>query len=143
MADEYIYTISPSTQEVIVKQPVTSLSEAKRILENSQRAFEIWRQVPLAERITILRQVMAEIQAKKALLGRELTEQMGRPIQYSEKEIETMSKRADYLFDICEKSLGSIPGIPEEGFKRYVTKEPKGCCLLVFAWNVSAVTIRR
>lgn len=118
-------------------QAVTTTAEANRVLKASRIAFESWKKTSLSERVAHLRKVMAEIQANKELLGRELTAQMGRPIQYSEKEIETMEKKAHYLFDICENALGLSPGTPEQGFKRYVTKEPRGCCLLVFAWNVS------
>lgn len=76
------------------------------------------------------------IQERKHDLGRELSEQMGRPIACSHKEIETMQKRADYLLDIAEESLRDIAGRPEAGFKRWIKKVSVGPTLVVFAWNV-------
>jgi hypothetical protein len=47
-----------------------------------------------------------------------------------------MQKRADYLLDMAEEALASLPGRPETGFRREIKKIPVGPTLIVFAWNV-------
>ncbi|KAL1625878.1 hypothetical protein SLS56_007117 [Neofusicoccum ribis] len=105
------------------------------IFLDSQDAFLEFRKTSLSWRKSLVEKALSIIHDRKELLGRELTMQMGRPINYSTKEIDTMQKRAAYLLNICRKALADIPGIPEAGFKRWISKEPVGPCLLVFAWN--------
>ena len=69
-------------------------------------------------------------------LGYELTTQMGRPIAYTAKEIDTMQIRAKYLIRIAEGALEDIPCEAESGFRRFVRKVPIGPTLIMFAWNV-------
>lgn len=132
-----IQTISPSTNKVILTTPSTSVADAKLIAQRSQDAFKAFRQIPFAERKAIVTKALNIIQERKMDLGRELTDQMGRPIAFSHKEIETMQKRADYLLETAEESLASLPGKEEEGFRRWIGKVPAGPVLIVFAWNVS------
>lgn len=141
MAESTIRTISPSTNTVVCEVPATSLAEAKSIAAASEKAFLQWREVPLEKRRVIVERALAIIQERKMGLGRELSEQMGRPVAYSHKEIETMQKRADYLLDTAAGALADIPGREEAGFKRWIKKAPVGPVLVCFAWNVSPDTI--
>lgn len=136
MADTTIHTVSPATNKVILHTPSTSIEQAKNIAKDSERAFHEFGSLSLAQRKAIVVRGLSLIQQRKESLGRELTEQMGRPIAFSHKEIETMQKRAQYLLDISEESLASLPGLPEVGFKRWIKKVPVGPTLIVFAWNV-------
>lgn len=138
-----IKTISPTTNKVICERPETTLDEARDIARRSKAAFQSYHKLPLADRRAIVTKALAIIQDRKMELGRELTEQIGRPIAFSHKEIETMQKRADYLLEIAEESLASLPGrIKEAGFKREIKKIPVGPTLIVFAWNVSTCNAR-
>ena len=137
MAETTIRTVSPSTGKVIFETPSTSIDEARRIARASQDAFSTFSTLPFPERKAIVARGLDLIQQRKHDLGRELTVQMGRPIAYGHKEIETMQKRADYLLDTAEDALRDLPGRPEAGFKRWVKKVPVGPVLIVFAWNVS------
>lgn len=136
MAADEIRTISPSTGEVIFEGQGATLPQIKDVVQRSTAAFETFKSIPLAQRMEIVRKALEIVQRRKVQLAEELTEQMGRPIAYSVKEIETMQKRADYLLASAEKSLEDIPGTAEEGFKRFVRKEARGPTLVVFAWNV-------
>lgn len=63
---------------------------------------------------------------------------MGRPIAYTPKEVTTAVKRGEYLLKISDEALKDTPGEEEQGFRRWVRKEPVGTVLVVFAWNVSS-----
>lgn len=79
------------------------------------------------------------MEREKDTLARELTEQMGRPIAYTAKEISTAVTRGEYLIKMSGDALRATPGQPESGFKRYIKKEPIGVVLIIFAWNVSII----
>lgn len=136
MGDQ-IKTLSPSTNKVIVERQGATLAEAKKVLNISTEVFQSWKQTPFTQRKEIVNKALALLQQRKDLLAEELTLQMGRPIAFGAKEVETMQKRADYLMAIAEPSLQTLPGQAEEGYRRWIEKEPFGPTLIVFAWNVS------
>ncbi|KAB8253411.1 Aldehyde/histidinol dehydrogenase [Aspergillus flavus] len=134
MVDQ-IRTLSPSTNKVIFEHPGTSLDEARAIAQASENAFQSYKQLSLADRKAIMVKALNIVDANKETLANELTAQMGRPIAYCTKEIDTMRKRADYLLSIADDSLKNLPGQAESGFRRFLKKEPLGVTLISTAWN--------
>lgn len=138
MAAEIITTISPSTNQPILSRNAISSSEIALLPKTAAQAFsQFARLTPLSERQKIVKKALQLITAKQDVLARELTEQMGRPIAYTAKEISTAVARGEYLLKISDECLQDTPGEPEKGFKRYIRKAPIGPVLILFAWNVS------
>ncbi|OJJ50626.1 hypothetical protein ASPZODRAFT_137781 [Penicilliopsis zonata CBS 506.65] len=135
MAQNQIRTLSPSTNKVIFEHAGTPIEEIRRIAKASKDAFLSYKKLSLAERKATIQKALDLIEERKERLAHELTAQMGRPIAYSVKEIETMRKRANYLMRTAEDALKEIPGEPESGFRRTLKKEPVGPALIAFAWN--------
>jgi acyl-CoA reductase-like NAD-dependent aldehyde dehydrogenase len=131
-----IRTLSPSSGKVIFEHPGASLEQVGQIAQAAEDAFRTYKLLPLAERKAIIVKALDIIDANKETLAQELTDQMGRPISYTAGEIDTMRKRADYLLELADESLKSVPGKAESGFRRYVKKEAVGPVLLATAWNV-------
>lgn len=116
---------------------VTTIDQAKDIVTRSNHAFQSYSRLPLATQRDIVIKALALIRSRKMELGRELSEQMGRPIAFGHKEIEIMQKLADYLLEIAKEALATLPGRPEDGFRRYIKKVPVGPILLVrFCWSL-------
>ncbi|TPX12995.1 uncharacterized protein E0L32_006640 [Thyridium curvatum] len=130
-----IKTISPSTNQVVCETPSTSIEQAKQIVKSSQDAFASFSALSLSQRRAIVEKGLQLIQERKEGLGRELTTQMGRPITFASKEIETMQKRADYVLETAATALADLPCKPEQGFQRWIKRVPVGPTLIVFAWN--------
>lgn len=136
MAD--ITTISPITQEAIAKHASLKTSEFPAILSAAETAFRSFKKTTLSERQQIIRNFCKLLLENKDELAREITEQMGRPIRYTPKEIETAVKRAEYMLKISDEVLKSR--VVDDG-KLYVSREPVGVIMVVFAWNVSGIGI--
>jgi len=136
MALERLSTISPFTNRPVVERTGLSDAELEALPATAAAAFDAYRQVPLADRQAIVRKALDLLAAKKDELGRELTEQMGRPIAYTAKEITTAVARGQYLLKISDEALADTPGESEHGFTRYIKKQPVGPVLILFAWNV-------
>lgn len=132
-----VRTISPSSGKVIFEHPGQSLDQIGQIAQASEDAFRAYKELSLAERKAIVVKALEIIDANKETLVKELADQMGRPVSYIGGEIDTMRKRANYLLDLAEDKLKSVPGQAETGFNRYVKKVPVGPVLLATAWNVS------
>ena len=137
MATEIITTISPSTNEPVLTRKGLSDSDAALLPVLSAQAFNSFRITSLEERQAIVRRALKLILQKKDVLASELTQQMGRPIAYTAKEITTAVARGEYMLKISSDALKDTQGEAEEGFTRYIKKVPIGPVLILFAWNVS------
>ena len=133
---EVLTTISPSTNEPILTRNGLSDSDVALLPAISTQAFNDFRLLPFEERQAIVKRALKLISDKQNVLAKELTEQMGRPIAYTAKEITTAVTRGEYLLKISRDALKDTEGEPEQGFKRYIRKAPIGPVLIMFAWNV-------
>lgn len=137
MSVEKITTISPITNQPILTRNGLTDADIQSIPEIATRAFESFRRTSLAERQQIVKKALKLLDERQDALGKELTEQMGRPIAYTPKEVTTAVMRGEYLLKISDETLKDTPGEAEKGFKRYVRKVPLGPVLILFPWNVS------
>ena len=140
MSTEIITTISPSTNEPVLTRRGLSDSEAALLPVSSEHAFNRYCITSLEERQAIVRRALKLILHKKDVLASELTQQMGRPIAYTAKEITTAVARGEYMLKISSDALKDTQGEAEEGFRRYIKKAPIGPVLILFAWNVGGFT---
>ena len=136
MSVEVLTTISPTTGEGIITRHGISAAEIEQIPETATKAFQAWQKTPLKDRQIIIKKALSLLAGKQDELAQELTEQMGRPIAYTGKEIATAVKRAEYLLKISDDALSDTPGEEESGFTRFIRKAPVGPVLIIFAWNV-------
>ncbi|KAL9126651.1 MAG: hypothetical protein Q9217_004327 [Psora testacea] len=132
---ETLVTISPSSNKPILTRNGLSDADIALLPAISTQAFNSYRSTSLEQRQAIVRKALQLIEARKDVLARELTEQMGRPIAYTAKEITTAVARGEYLLKISGDCLKDTDGEPERGFRRYIRKCPLGPVLILFAWN--------
>ena len=137
MSVETITTISPITNKPILTRNGLSDVDLKSIPETAARAFDSFRRTSLEDRQAIVKKAMKLLSERQDALGKEITEQMGRPIAYTPKEVATAVMRGEYLLKISGETLKDTDGEPEKGFKRYIKKVPLGPVLILFPWNVS------
>ena len=135
MAEETLTTISPTTNQGILTRKSPDAAAFAQIPKTAQQAFLSFRQTPLADRQAIVKKALQLISSKQDELALELTEQMGRPIAFAAKEIQTAVARGEHLLKISSQSLADTPGEAQEGFQRYIRKVPLGPVLVLFAWN--------
>ena len=139
MSTEILKTISPTTNQPVVTRNGVSAAELESLPIVAKKAFSCFRKTSLSVRQAVVKQALTILSNKKDELAKELTEQMGRPIAYTAKEITTAVKRGEYLLKISDDALKDTDGQLEKGFKRYIRKCPVGPVLIIFAWNVSKV----
>ncbi|KAF7561272.1 hypothetical protein G7046_g2871 [Stylonectria norvegica] len=134
MADT-IRTISPSTGEVIFECQGPPLEEVHAMIDQAQISFLEYRKTSLDQRKAFISKAIDLLAGQREELAAELTTQMGRPIAFTGVEIDTMHKRAIHLLNAASDALADLPGQPEAGFRRWVSKEAIGPVLIVSAWN--------
>jgi acyl-CoA reductase-like NAD-dependent aldehyde dehydrogenase len=137
MSTETITTISPSTNKPVLTRKGLSADGLLRIGEAAQKAFKAFRKShpSLESRQSIVKKALEILDSRQDALAKEITEQMGRPIAYTSKEIATALLRARYMLRIAPEALAPTPGDSETNFKRHIEKLPIGVVLVIFAWN--------
>ena len=135
MDTEILTTISPATNTPVRTREGPTAEGLRQLPKTAQAAFLKYRKTPLSERQKIVKKGLQLITEKRHELAKELTEQMGRPLSYTEKEINTAVARGEYMLKISSAAFKDSPGEPEDGFQRWITKYPLGPVLIIFAWN--------
>ncbi|KAF1965230.1 betaine aldehyde dehydrogenase 2 [Bimuria novae-zelandiae CBS 107.79] len=141
MSVETITTISPVTNKPILTRNGLSDADVLSIPETAARAFDSYRRTSLSGRQAIVKKALKLLNERRDALGKELTEQMGRPIAYTPKEITTAVARGEYMLKISDETLKETEGEAEKGFKRYIKKVPIGPVLILFPWNYPYLTL--
>lgn len=141
MSVETITTISPFTNKPVVTRNGISAEALDLLPTKATESFEGFKKTSLKQRQDIVKKALKLLSDKQDVLAKELTEQMGRPIAYTAKEVTTAVKRGEYLLRISEDTLKDTDGEAEKGFKRFIRKVPVGPVLILFAWNVSGFSL--
>jgi acyl-CoA reductase-like NAD-dependent aldehyde dehydrogenase len=126
---------------VLVERSLASDRDIEAALANAVAAQRKWRQVRVGERVAIVRRMVDWCVAHADPIGKELTQQMGRPIAYTPNEIRRgFQERALYMCSIAEEALADVRVEPKAGFERFIRREPLGVVLVVAPWNYPWLT---
>ena len=133
-------TISPVDNTVLLTTPYASESDIEKTLRFGVKAHQEWRHSSLMERATICRQALTFFEKNAAVIGDEITRQMGRPVRYSAGEIAGLLERGHHMIDIAEHSLADLSFGDKSGFKRFIRREPLGLVFVLAPWNYPYLT---
>jgi acyl-CoA reductase-like NAD-dependent aldehyde dehydrogenase len=131
--------VSPVDGSIYAERPFADDAEVAAAVSRARSAQDDWAHVPVAVRS---QQVLAFVEA---LLGMndeivpELAWQMGRPVRYG-GEKGGLEERARYMAAIADRSLMPFMPPAQEGFRRYIKREPLGLVLVVAPWNYPFLT---
>ncbi|MBI3352128.1 MAG: aldehyde dehydrogenase family protein [Nitrospirae bacterium] len=135
MALPPLKVINPYDQEVVCELSWDEGNLLNKKIADARHAYEIWRHVPIDERIRIIRQGLERFRSNAGKIAKDITVQMGKPLQQARREVETFFERAEYMISIARESLAPdiLPSI--EGFHRRIEHAPLGIVLNIAAWN--------
>jgi acyl-CoA reductase-like NAD-dependent aldehyde dehydrogenase len=127
--------ISPVDGRMYVERPAASPAEIELALQRADIAQNLWRAVPVTERVAIMERFCSEFETRATEIAEELSWQMGRPIRYAPNEVRSTVGRARYMTSIAAAALADLEPTPQPGFRRFIRREPLGVVLAVAAWN--------
>jgi len=79
--------VNPATGEAFTKAPAADAAQLDQAVDAAARAQKLWRQVPIEERKTLLRQAAKKIEAHADELGALFMREQGRPLAMAREEI--------------------------------------------------------
>ena len=118
-----IVCISPIDGREVARRQSASPSEIEQVLKDARAAQKIWRDVPLAERMSKLTAFVDSLLTMSAEAVPELALQMGRPVKWG-GEFRGVEERARHMIKIAPESLAPHMPHPKEGFTRFIEKTP-------------------
>ena len=138
---EKITVINPATEEIIEEIEVASLEKVKEAVANARKAFPIWSNMLLDNRIEWIKKLIPLIKAKKEELALTITKEMGKPISLSIEEplrvINTINFYVDNIKDFLKEEV-VYEGKDE---KDVIVYEPLGVVAIITPWNYPLNTV--
>lgn len=133
-------TISPIDNSVYAERAYADSQQIESALKQATQSQQAWKTMPIKQRAAICLKAVEAIEANTDKIAEEITWQMSRPIRYTAGEVAGFAQRARYMIDIAEDKLKPIHPAPEEGFTRYITREPLGVVFTITPWNYPYLT---
>jgi acyl-CoA reductase-like NAD-dependent aldehyde dehydrogenase len=133
-------TVSPVDGQVYVERRLAGPAQVAAALGRAVTAQPEWRRTPLEERVRLIHLFVDRMVAKREAIAEELTRQMGRPIRHSPGELGGFEERARHMTAIAGPSLADIAIPDNEGFHRFIRREPLGVVFVVAPWNYPFLT---
>ncbi|WP_313113680.1 NAD-dependent succinate-semialdehyde dehydrogenase [Aequorivita sediminis] len=111
-----------------------SKKEVLEIIDNADKRFYSWREVPFNKRQKLMLAAAAEMRSNKHEYAEMMTLEMGKPISQAEAEVEKCAWVCEYYAENAENHLQNKV-IKTDAYKSYVSYEPLGVVLAVMPWN--------
>ena len=126
---------NPANGEIVFEIPLLSEDVVPERIEKAHQAHLQWRETSLDDRIDAIQQFIGAIQNNSENIAKEITLQMGKPLEQAKGEVSGLIQRAEHMCAIAPEVL-STETLPElAGFHRMISREPVGVVLDIAAWN--------
>jgi len=140
MKSTVLKTISPIDGSIYVERPLATNHQIANTIAQAKKAAKQWANTSLKERRQICEKALQYMDDNRAAIAKDITWQMGRPIKYSEGEVNGVLERGRHMISIAETTLQDIVPNPKEGFQRFIRKNPVGLVFTVAPWNYPLLT---
>ncbi|HSB57618.1 MAG TPA: NAD-dependent succinate-semialdehyde dehydrogenase [Nitrosopumilaceae archaeon] len=130
-----IQTINPATEQIIGEYESLSEEQVNVEVNHSRMVYEkIWKKFDLSERAKLLRSLSSMLVQRKMEYATVITNEMGKPISESIKEVEKCAWVCTYYADNGKKFL-ERERIQTDAKDSYVQFDPLGVIGCIMPWN--------
>jgi acyl-CoA reductase-like NAD-dependent aldehyde dehydrogenase len=133
-------TVTPVDGSIYVERPLAGDAEIDAAVTSAVAAQREWRARSVEDRATALSAFVDAFVAERDAIASELTWQMGRPIRYTPGEVRGFEERARTMIALAPQALADIDAGPNDGFRRFIRREPHGVVLVIAPWNYPYLT---
>lgn len=129
-----VTTTNPATEESIKTYNRLKESEVFEIIEKTNKTQQTWRNTNFDERSKLMHALADIFDERREEYAQLATQEMGKTIVQSRKEIEKCAKICRYYADHAAELLANET-VDTEAYKSYITFQPLGVILAVMPWN--------
>lgn len=137
-----ITTVNPSTGQPLHSYESWGSDKIEAAVASAHAAALAWGRVPLAQRVSIVRNLAAEMRKQKDQFAALITAEMGKPLAEAAGELEKSALTALYYAENGPTHLADEP-VVIEGADAWVSYEPIGLVLAVMPWNFPVWQVMR
>lgn len=135
------HLVSPVDGSTIASRDLATPSQIEAVLQRAADSQKLWCTTPIAERAAVIERMVQVMERDALEIATELTWQMGRPVRYTPNELlRGFQERARYMSSIAANNLSDIATPQEDGFTKWIRREPLGTVLVVAPWNYPYLT---
>jgi succinate-semialdehyde dehydrogenase/glutarate-semialdehyde dehydrogenase len=125
-----IHTVNPVTQQPLSQYALTDEEAIQKQLSSMQHAYAIWKIKPVEARVSHLETLAVLLAEQEEALAKLITQEMGKPLAQSRKEIQKCIQCCEYYADASTEILC------DEYLEYYrITYQPLGIILGIMPWN--------
>lgn len=124
-------SVNPWTEQVIAEYPWMNDAQVETIVANSQKAYVLWNQMSIEQRMECYIKFASELRKNKTQIAELMTKEMGKPITESEAEVEKCAASNEKLAAQIPKWLA--PERVNDQAEIYV--HSLGVILGIMPWN--------
>jgi succinate-semialdehyde dehydrogenase/glutarate-semialdehyde dehydrogenase len=127
-------SINPYNGQTLKTFTEMSVNELDSAIATAHERFPSWRRLPFGERGALLREASRLCRERREELARTMTQEMGKRIVESRKEVDLCARIFDYYVERGEEFLRAQT-IPSPGGDATLLNQPLGVILGVEPWN--------
>ncbi|KAF8072370.1 ALDH10A8 [Scenedesmus sp. PABB004] len=136
----YLDVVSPATERVIGRVPAGSAEDVDAAVAAATAAHRagVWGRLTGARRAEVLRAIAAKVRDSKAALANYETQDMGKPIDEAEWDMDDVAGCFDFYAGLAEALDGQQDEAIDVGMAEFavrVRREPLGVVGLITPWN--------
>jgi len=136
----HLQCISPVDGSVYAERELADPVTITQSIELSRSAQKQWQQTSIDERARICEAAVQYFEEKQTQIEEEIAWQMGRPIAFAGGEVNGLAERARHMIASAEQSLADIVPAKQEGFNRFIRRQPLGTVFTIAPWNYPLLT---
>ena len=139
----FIEVNNPATLEIVGKVPNFSANEIKSVIDDADRAFQIWKNTTAKDRSILLKKWSDLIVKNVDDLAKIMTIEQGKPLAEAKGEILMGASYIEYYAEEGKRVYGDIIPDPRPGKRIVVIKQPVGVVGAITPWNFPNSMITR
>ena len=142
--DGATFTVTnPATDDSLGTSPRMGEAETRQAIDAARGAFPAWRDLPAAQRATLLEAWHDLMMEHQDDLGRLMTLEQGKPLAEAKGEIAYAASFLKWFAEEARRAYGDTIPAPKAGQRIVVIKQPIGVTAAITPWNFPSSMITR
>ncbi|HMP81998.1 MAG TPA: NAD-dependent succinate-semialdehyde dehydrogenase [Verrucomicrobiota bacterium] len=133
--EETSNVVNPATSRAFATVSVAGREMVARALKDAHAAWEGWRKVPGKMRGDLLRQVADQLEKRRDMIARIITQENGKPVGQSQGEVSLAMDHLRWFAEEARRVYGRIVPHQADDKRHLVIKSPVGVVGAITPWN--------
>jgi malonate-semialdehyde dehydrogenase (acetylating) / methylmalonate-semialdehyde dehydrogenase len=138
-SSEWHDVINPATQEVLAQVPFATDEELNAAVASAKKAFQTWKNTPLAARARIMLKLQALVREHMSRIARTLSAEQGKTLADAEGDVFRGLEVVEHACSIGSLQLGEFAENVAGGVDTYTLRQPIGVCAGITPFNFPAM----